>query len=116
MPSATEHAWAAELATEMINENGRAMALRTLAKSGDDWNPTLTPSDAAIVGAEVDYRTNEVDGDLVKKNDKKIYIDSSVEPNTDMRLIDDSNDYSIISVMTKKPGMLTTHYVLQVRL
>ena len=111
----SDHVWAAELATEMIGENGRTMLLRTFTQSGDPWSPSLTPVDTPIIGLQTGWTRSDRDQFLIETGDIKILIDSSVEPSTAGRIVDGSVDYSIIDFVTVAPGEQTIFYKVQAR-
>ena len=111
----SDHAWAAQLATEMIGENGRSMLLRTFTQSGDPWSPSLTPVDIPIVGLQTGWTRSDRDQFLIEIGDIGILIDSSVEPSTAGRIVDDGVDYSIIDFATVAPGEQAIFYKVQAR-
>ncbi len=111
----SDHAWAAKMATEMIGENGRPMLLRTFTQSGDPWSPSLTPVDTPIMGLQTGWTRSDRDQFLIETGDIGILIDSSVEPSTAGRIVDNGNDYSIIDFATVAPGEQTILYKAQAR-
>lgn len=102
-------------ARRLIKENGRSMVIRTLVKSGPAHNPVITPSDESIIGVMTEFKNHERD-DSVQRGDKKVIVASGFEINTTMRLVDDSLEYSIIDVLTIKPGTKVIIYILQARI
>ena len=68
-----------------------------------------------IVGVQTKFSSHEIDGDRVRVQDKKILLASVVKPTTDMRLLDEGVNSSIINIDTTKPGLTTVIYELQVR-
>ena len=111
----SDHVWAAELATEMIGEHGRSMLLRTFTQSGDPWSPSLTPVDTPIIGLQTGWTRSDRDQFLIETGDIKIMIDSSVEPSTAGRIVDNGIDYSIIDFVTVAPGEQAILYKVQAR-
>lgn len=111
----SDHVWAAELATEMIGGNGRPMLLRTFTQSGDPWSPSLTPVDTPIIGLQTGWTRSDRDQFLIEIGDIKILIDSSVEPSTAGRIVDNGIDYSIIDFVTVAPGEQAILYKVQAR-
>lgn len=111
----SDHTWAAQMATEMIGENGRPMLLRTFTQSGDPWSPTQTPVDTPIIGLQTGWTRSDRDQFLIEIGDIGILIDSSVEPSTAGRLINNGVDYSIIDFATVAPGEQTILYKVQAR-
>lgn len=111
----SDHTWAAQMATEMIGENGRPMLLRSFMQSGDPWSPTQTPVDTPIIGLQTGWTRSDRDQFLIETGDIGILIDSSVEPSTAGRIVDNGNDYSIIDFATVAPGEQTIFYKVQAR-
>lgn len=111
----SDHHWAKELAAEMIGEHGRGMMLRTFTQSGDPWSPAQTPVDVNIIALQTDWTRSDRDQFLIESGDIKILVDSSVEPSTAGRIVDNGIDYSIINVVTLAPGEQTIYYKVQAR-
>ena len=111
----SDHAWAVQLATEMIGENGRPMLLRTFTQSGEPWSPSLTPVDTPVMGLQTGWTRSDRDQFLIETGDIKILIDSGVEPSTAGRIVDGGVDYSIIDFVTVAPGEQPILYKVQAR-
>ena len=60
-------------------------------------------------------RRSEIDGDVIRTDDKRILINSSVTPTLQDKIVDDSVVYSIVNIREVKPGGSTIFYDLQVR-
>lgn len=115
MPEAS-HVRGAATATRLIAKHGRAMSLVTINDDAEPWEDVSgTETTQAVTGVQTSFTAQEVDGNLVKADDKKMLIDSTVTPTTAMRLQDGSTDYSIIAVEEVKPGDIAILYKLQVR-
>lgn len=111
----SNHGWAAQLATDMINEHGRDMVLRIFAASGDPWSPALTPVDTPIIGLQTEWVRSDREQFLIETGDIKIIVDSSIIPVINGRIIDGVIDYSIINFATIAPGEQTIIYKVQAR-
>ena len=111
----SDHAWAQELATAAISEHGRSMLLRTFTQSGDPWSPSLTPADTPVMGLQTGWTRSDRDQFLIETGDIKILIDSSVEPSTAGRIVNNGVDYSIVDFATVAPGEQTIFYKVQAR-
>ena len=109
------HTRLAQVARRLIAKNGRTMLLRTFTQSGDPWSPTQTPVDTDIVGLQTGWTRSDRDQFLIETGDIKIMIDSSVEPSTAGRIVDNGIDYSIIDFATVAPGEQTIFYKVQAR-
>ena len=116
MPSATVHARFAALAVRLIAKHGRALSLVTTTATGDIYNPTNSETTTAIVGVETRFDSHEINGDLVRHDDKLFLIDSVVTIEVDMRINDGLYvGQSIVSVVQIKPGMTSVIYKVQLR-
>lgn len=110
------HEWASGLAAELIAENGRTMQLVMVARSGAAWDPVQSETTVDVVGMSTMLNYDEVDGDLIRRDDKIILLDSSTPPLVTHRLRDGDRDYSIVNVREIKPGETTILYKVQARL
>ena len=115
MPNATEHQWAVDLATELLDTNGRAMTLTEVVRMGPASNRVETTVDHAVVGVQTKYLGDEIDGTNILRTDMKVLIDSRVKPTVDMRLVDGVDEYSIKNVDVVAPGTLAILYRVQAR-
>lgn len=114
MPNAT-HIRLAATAKRLIAAHGRDMALVTITNSGTGWNPTQGETTQAIIGVQSKFSASEIDGELIRKDDKLILISADVVPALTQRLRDGSTDYSIINIVEIQPGETACLYKLQVR-
>ena len=103
-------------ATRLISTYGRTMTLRTTTETGDPWDPTQTSSDTDIIGVAVDYRSSEIDGDMVQTTDKRFLLTSTVTPTLQDKIVDNSTEYSIVNIREIKPGDTVVLYDVQVRI
>lgn len=102
-------------ATRLITKYGRSMTLRTIARSGTSFDPTSTPTDTTIIGAVIEFKTHQINGSLVKQGDKRILFGSAVPVAKDDKIIDGSDEYSIVDFKTIAPGPVVVMYKAQVR-
>ena len=104
-------------AVEMIAADGRSVQLVGYTISGDEANPTRTPTATPVMAAEYQYDLSEIDGSRVLATDKRFLIAGTATVDADMRLLDDDGtDYSIESIQRIKPGSNTVLYLVQARL
>jgi len=105
------------LAARLIKKRGRLVHLISKSSSGDEFNPDISDTKTEITAVNVEFKSSEIDGSLVRVGDKRFIIDSSVRPENDMRLLDsDGIEYSIINKSEIKPGNTTILYKVQVRI
>lgn len=88
----------------MINKYGRSGYLVSIVKSGVDYDPTITEVETEIKILESRFFTNEIDGSLIKLDDKRFLIAGSILPSIDMKIKDGDKKYSVISIIETKPG------------
>lgn len=88
----------------MINKYGRTSYLVSVTKSGVDYDPVITETLISCKALQSIFTTNEIDGTLVKADDKKFLIAGNVNITTDMLLKDGDKKYSIVRIMEVKPG------------
>ena len=119
------------LAERLINENGRSFTLtrkdqgnpETLSKP---WRSSTKVAEIsfAVVGVFVEFEKDEVDGTLVKRGDKRLFIaakdiDDQAPANTNIEDYDEITDgaiaYRIINAQVIEPGPTRIMYELQVR-
>ncbi len=105
----------AKLASEMITEYGRDMIMRTYTESGPSYSPVRTPVDVGLKGVFTKFKTSDVDGTLIKKEDKMVLIDSAVVPEKSASIIDGGNVYEIVDFDEIAPGTTSILYKLQAR-
>lgn len=107
-----------ETADELLTEFGREdLVLRSFSQSGDAWNPSRTSSDTTVLGIIIDYDDSKIDGSLILATDRRALIspNAAVTPTTDMRLVEDGQEYEIVRINTVKPAGSAIIYDLQVR-
>lgn len=101
-------------ARRLIKENGRAMVVRELIKSGPAHNPVITPNDKAALGVMTEFDANERD-DSFTNEDIKVLLAANIEVTKTMKLVDEGLEYTIVNARKVKPGNTTVIYILQVR-
>ncbi len=117
MPNPT-HTRLAATATRLIALHGRPMQLLVSSGGNDPFSPVSTNSELDIMGLQTKFSTREIDGDLIQVRDKRILLDSTVVPTSDMRLRDKGIDYSIVKdgIEEIEPGLKSIIYKVQARL
>jgi len=100
-------------AIRLIAKFGRTVTKKAVTSSGTAWNPTQSKIDTPLIGAFVNFSKNEIDGTLIKATDKKLLTYDALIL-TD-RILDDSIEYSIISVAVINPGDTKLIYIVQLR-
>ena len=104
-----------DLATKLITKNGLTCQLITVTNSGDEWNPTQSETEVDVIAIQLSFNSNDIDGDLVKRDDKLFLIDSSIQPSLDMKFRHKDKSYQITYIDTLEPADTTIRYKLQCR-
>lgn len=110
-------------ALRMISEKGRSVTIRRpdAGQSYDPANDTMSagaPEEVVIKVVFTGFKINEVDGELIRREDKRVLIAAAALPfapaQSDL-LIDGGVEYSIINTETVQPGDVPLLYKVQVR-
>lgn len=112
-----------DTAQRLLNEAGRALKLQRAATVAADPTKPWRGSDAApasisVVGVFDQFALREIDGDQVKRGDKKVYISDTRSLEGYTHLVDTKRggkSWSIVSIEPVEPGDVTLLYILQVR-
>lgn len=116
-----DHVELAEVAKELISENGAPMQLwREVVTGGTDYDPnsgTVSIETADITAVRTKFSAFEVgDGSRIKSTDLKLLIDSTVNPKEYQKIIDGTKELQIIDVPEVIPGEVSIIYKVQARL
>ena len=109
------HEWAAQLATEMIGENGRAATLVTVSNGGSAWDPVQASAEVDVTVLQTSFNASDRNQWLIEAHDKAFLLDSSVTPIVGSTLVDGATHYSIVNIATIAPGETTILHKVQVR-
>jgi hypothetical protein len=114
-----DYAEIAEAAKELITEFGLACTLtKKTAGTNDGVTGTITGATTTThtVNAVVDnYANSLLDGTLIKRGDKLLYIESDVQPLIGNTISIGSVAHKVINVETIAPGGTVVLYQAQVR-
>jgi hypothetical protein len=105
-------------AKRLIKRFGRNATLKVLTGSGDAWNPTQTETEQTIVIAVSKYSNDLIDGTLIKKSDKKIYVSTegaTIEPKQGHIITVDGLDHSIENADPLSPAGTVVYWEVQAR-
>ena len=100
-------------AKSLIDRFGKTLLLVTTTTTGDEWNPTVTPHEDDIVGVITSFKTNQIDGTLIKATDKQILTYSEVKVNEAIK--DGVITYNVVNVDVIAPANDKILYKVQVR-
>jgi hypothetical protein len=103
----------AATAVGLIDKFGRDTTLRTNTVSGTEFDPTIVATDETISAVFMGYKTNEVDGTLIKSNDKMILTYAVIDLKNE--IIDGGKKYEVVNVQEVKPGITPMIYKVQLR-
>jgi hypothetical protein len=80
--------------------------------------PTTTTTTYSLLAFPGQYKDNQIDGELVRMDDIKFYVDPtnlSVSINTADKIINDDEEWDIIRKKTYTQGDTVVLYILQLR-
>lgn len=103
-------------AVSLINRLGRSVLIRTYTQGGTSYDPTLTPTDTPAVAAVFNFKSEEIDGTVIKRDDKLFLIGAISTVTQKDKIVDDSKEYTIISLEKIGPGDEEFYYRVQGRL
>lgn len=94
----------ATTATSLIQRFGRTVQVLSKVQGGEPWNPTVSWESANAYAVSVGLNRNEVDGTLIQSTDSAYLVESSADITTDNRILDGTDEYSIVQSTPVKPG------------
>lgn len=117
------YATMAATALSQINDKGRNVTVRSKGVTegydvATDTYTAGTDSDVTAKALFTEYKTKDIDGEVIQRGDKKLLIAASSlssAPTTETQIVDGSDVYSVIGVETVEPGDTAILYKVQVR-
>lgn len=100
-------------AKSLIDRFGKTMIRVTTVTTGEEWAPVVVPFEADIVGVMTAYKTNQIDGTLIKATDKQILTYDEVLIGD--KVTDESITYNVVNVDILAPASARILYKVQVR-
>ena len=118
-----DYSKAASNALKKINDKGRTITLREPSRDQvfDPENFTFeegTPVDTEAKGLFTQFATKDVDGELIKRTDKRVLIPASAldaAPENSAKILDGGTEYQVINTEILQPGDTPIIYMVQVR-
>lgn len=105
-------------ATRLLERFGQSATLRQVSTSGGDpWDPATTTTDIAVTLAVLDYDADEVDGTVVRRQDRRVYMaaDGATAPTTDDAFVIGGTTFQIVAVQPFTPSGTDVYYEIQAR-
>lgn len=107
-------------ANRLIDRFGRGLSIRRAGgETGPAYDPVFEPpSDHPCRGVVLSYDSKEIDGTLIRTNDRKVYISVAgldIVPTASDLLNSGGEVMSILSVKPLAPGDVTVLYEIQAR-
>ncbi|KRA63117.1 hypothetical protein [Rhizobium sp. Root651] len=102
-----------EVAEEMIAEFGMPGAIRRSVKTGPDYDPEITETDYACTLVTMEYDDAKVDGTLIRKTDKMIYVSTAglaITLADSDKLIAAGEVYAIENLKPLSPAGIVVYY------
>ena len=103
-------------AQSMIAKYGRPASIISFIKTGSSYNPVISVTLTPIYLLQSEYQAKEIDGTLIKTNDKRFLIYSETAISTENKILDNNKKYSIVSIKETMPGSVNLLYEVQARL
>lgn len=105
------------VAEELIAEFGMVGTIIRDTKTGPAYNPSIIPTPYPCTLVVLDYEDDRIDGTLIKRTDKLIYVAASnlpinIEESDRVAAID---TYAIIRSKPLSPAGMTVYYEIQGR-
>ena len=100
-------------AKSLVDRFGKTLILVTTTTTGEVWNPTVVESETNIIGVVTSFKTNQIDGTLIKATDKQILTYNEVKVNEAIK--DGVISYNVVNVDVVAPANDTILYKVQVR-
>lgn len=107
-----------EVAEEMIAEFGTTGAIRRSVTSGPDYDPEITETDYPCTLVTLEYDDAKVDGTLIRKTDKMIYVSTaglSIALAESDKVVAAGEVYAIENLKPLSPAGIVVFYEVQGR-
>lgn len=105
-------------AERLIAKFGTTGAIRRTVKTGPDYDPEITETDYACTLVTLEYDDGKVDGTLIRKTDKLIYVSTAglgiILADSD-KLIAAGEVYAIENLKPLSPAGIVVYYEVQGR-
>jgi len=106
------------VAEELIGEFGTTGAIRRSVKTGPDYDPEVTETDYPCTLVTLEYDDAKVDGTLIRKTDKLIYVSTaglSITLAESDKVVAGGEVYAIENLKPLSPAGLVVYYEVQGR-
>ncbi|QIB36877.1 hypothetical protein G3A56_01760 [Rhizobium oryzihabitans] len=107
-----------EVAEEMIAEFGMPGAIRRAVKTGPDYDPEITETDYPCTLVTLEYDDAKVDGTLIRKTDKMIYVSTAglnITLAESDKVVAAGEVYAIENLKPLSPAGIVVYYEVQGR-
>lgn len=105
-------------AERLIARFGTAGAIRRTIQSGPSYDPVLTDTDYPCTLVTLEYEDAKVDGTLIRKTDKMIYISTAgltITLAESDKVIADGKEYAIENLKPLSPAGIVVFWEVQGR-
>lgn len=106
------------VAEELIAEFGTTGAIRRMVTSGPDYDPEITETDYACTLVTLEYDDAKIDGTLIRKTDKMIYVSTAgltITLAESDKVIAAGEAYAIENLKPLSPAGIVVYYEIQGR-
>ena len=103
-------------AKKLIVKYGRDITWRVETNTGTEWDPVYSQVDTVIRAVQTNFDTKDIDGTNIQHGDKMLLIhDSSGMIMQGDKIIDDGEEWTIVSIEEIRPGSTRYIYKAQIR-
>lgn len=113
-----DYARARATAERLIAKFGTTGAIRRAVKTGPDYDPEITETDYPCTLVTLEYDDAKVDGTLIRKTDKLIYVSTqgvTITLEESDKIIADGKAYAIERLKQLSPAEIVVYYEVQGR-
>ena len=106
------------VAERLIAKFGTTGAIRRAVPSGPDYDPEITETDYTCTLVTLEYDDTKVDGTLIRKTDKLIYVSTlglGITLEESDKIIADGKAYAIERLKLLSPAGIVVYYEVQGR-
>lgn len=108
----------ADMAKRMIAKFGRDVVIKRVTKEGYDpltnSFQTSGTTEKTVKAAIVEYKISEIDGEVIKRGDKKVFFDATADIRKGDLLVDNGT-YAILDIEEVNPGSKLLVFKAQAR-
>lgn len=105
-------------AERLIARFGQAGTIVRVTNSGDAWSPTQSEESHAVTLVDLDYSDVAVDGTLIKRTDRMVYVSTAgvtITPGIADKITIGGVAHEVVTVKPLSPGGVVVLWEIQAR-